>query len=454
MKKLYTLFCLGCLLPVACEKLVEVDDPTNQIGTTQVFEDLRTAHAALAGLYAPLRDRSVITGGSYIGIGPISGSYTDDLVCYYYDQNGVVDIYLNQQQETNTTIKSIWDASYQQIYYANAIIHGAEQSTALSDADKNRVKGEALLVRSLIYFYLQQFFDDIPYTTSLNYEFNRRLRKTDATAILAQLELDLTEAVGLLDDNYRGTERIYPNRKVAQLLLARVYLHRGNWPLAEQTAEAILLSPLYRFQTDINAVFHKTGSHILWQLKPQNSGDPTSEASFYYFTNSAPNSFVLTQDLVHSFPDNDLRRQKWMTEVTFNGESWFRPDKYKNRSNNTNEYSVLFRLAEVYYIMAEALARQNRFDDALPFLNATRERAGLTGFTSLSGEDFFNELSAEKRREFFTELGHRFIDLKRWERLNVLSALKPNWEAHKSAWPLPQSELLLNPNLNPQNQGY
>ncbi len=456
MKKIYTLLCLGLLLLVSCEELVEVDYPSNQLGTTQVFEDLNTANAALTALYVRLRDQSVVTGGNYTAAGPLLGSYTDDLDCYYYDLNGVVDIYLNQQLETNTTIKSIWNAAYQQVYFANSVIQGTENSTVLSDADRNRIKGEALFIRSLIYFYLQQLCGDIPYITSLDYEYNRTISKTEAATVLEQLETDLTEAAGLLQDDYRDAERIYVNRKAVQLLIARIYLLREEWTLAEKTADTILQSPLYQFQTNINEVFHKSGSHIIWQLKPKNSGDATKEASFYYFSNSTPKSYVLTQNLINTFADEDLRKQNWFAPVTFNGQTWYRPYKYKNRSNgsNTNEYSIVFRLEEAYFIKAEALARQNRFDEALPYLNATRVRAGLTAFTSLSGDSFYNELLAEKRREFFAEFGLRFFDLKRLGRLSDLSAVKPNWENFMQVWPLPQSEILLDPNLAPQNTGY
>jgi hypothetical protein len=456
MKKLYSFLFAGILLLASCEELVEVDDPTNQLGTAQVFEDVRTANAALASLYAGLRDRSVITGGSYAGIGPLAGSYADELDCYYYDQNGVVDLSQNLQQETNTTIESIWEAAYQQIYYANAIIYGTENSTSLSAGDKDRLTGEALLLRSLLYYYLLQLFGDIPYTTSLDYEYNRNLSKTQAAAVLEQLQLDLANAVPLLKDDYRDAERIYPNRKSAELLLARIYLLQGNWDMAEQTAAGILQSPLYQFRTDLNEVFHKSGSHILWQLKPKNSGDATAEAIFYYFAGAAPAAYTLADGLVGSFAGDDLRKEAWMAQVSFNGGSWYRPFKYRNRLNgsNTNEYSIVFRLEEVYFIMAEALAQQNRTSEALPYLNATRERAGLSALASLSVEEFMDELVAEKRREFFTESGHRFFDLKRLGRLDELSAVKPNWEEDKKLWPLPQSELLLNPNLNPQNPGY
>ncbi|MDD2425475.1 MAG: RagB/SusD family nutrient uptake outer membrane protein [Bacteroidales bacterium] len=452
MKKIYqiVLFCCTVFFPAACEELVEVDYPTNQIATKQVFEDLSTANSALDAIYAGLRDQSVIAGGQYYGLSALLGSYTDELE-YYISTQDLIDIYQNQQQRTNTFIKSIWNKAYTQIYYANSIIQGVEQSTTISNDDKNSIKGEALFIRSLIYFYLSEVFDDIPYTVSLDYEYNRFIGKTEVTELLEQLELDLQEAVSLLNDDYRNSERIYPNRKVAELLLAKVYLTEQKYPEAEQIAENILDSPLYQFQTDINEVFKKSGQHIIWQLKPNSGGN--FEASFY-FSNAAPKSYALTQDLVNSFDNNDLRKQVWMSTVTYNGNMWYRPDKYKDRTTSPVEYPVVFRLEEVYLILAEALAKQNRINEALPYLNATRLRAGLTAFTTSSGDGFVNELLAERRREFFTELAHRFLDLKRLGRLNDLSAVKTNWEGYNQVWPLPESELLLNPNLYPQNTGY
>lgn len=457
MKKISLIFCLGVILLTSCEELVEVDDPTNQLGTPQVFENIQTANAAMAGLYSDLRDQSLVSGAGYYTISTLAASYADDLDCYNVDQtgNGAMAIYQNQQQETNKNIGSIWKTAYTQIYYANSIIHGAVLSTSLSANEKNQLKGEALLIRSLLYFYLQQLFGDIPYTTSIDYELNRSLSKTESAALLEQLESDLKEAISLLDDNYRDPQRIYPNRKTAELVLGKVYLTEQKYQLAEQLATGILQSSLYGFQPDLNEVFHKTGNHILWQLSPQNNGDATKEASFYYFSDATPHAYALSEDLVSSFAEDDLRKQSWMTQVSFNGNSWYRPYKYKNLSGaNTNEYSVVFRLEEVYFILAEVLAKQNRPDEALPYLNVTRERAGLDALTNLSTEDCITELLAEKRREFFTEFGHRFFDLKRLGRLDELNNMKPNWEDFKARWPLPQNELLLNDNLYPQNEGY
>ena len=190
----------------------------------------------MAGLYADLRDQSLISGAGYFTMSTLAASYADELVCYNNDQNGVMDIYLNQQQETNTKIANLWNTAYTQIYYANSIINGTELSTSLSAEEKNQLKGEALLIRSLLYFYLQQFFGDIPYTTSIDYEYNRNLSKTESAALLEQLESDLEEAASLLDDNYRNAQRIYPNRKVTELVLAKVYLTEQKYQQAEQLA--------------------------------------------------------------------------------------------------------------------------------------------------------------------------------------------------------------------------
>jgi hypothetical protein len=437
---------------ISCEKMLEVDIPANQIASGQVFEDVQTANSALASLYAGLWDNSPLAGDQ---TGKLLGTYTDDLSYFgSTSTNGVLEIYQNAQIDSNPAIYSYWSNAYQKIYLANSIIEGAANSS-LPQNEKNRIKGEALLVRSVIFFYLQQIFGDIPYPTTTEYWINQTLVKTPATQTLNLLATDLNESVTLLSDEYRSIERIFPNRKVAQLMLARVYILQMQWANAETSLKAVLQSPLYQFQNDVNKVFLNSSRHIIWQLKPKNSGDATKEVVVYYFTASAPTSFSLSQDLVNIFSPSDLRKQNWMATVSFNGNTWSRSDKYKNRSNNTTEYSIIFRLEEAYLLLAETLAQQNKITEALPYLNATRQRANLISFTEpISKETLLSEILLESRKEFFAEMGHRFFDLKRANRLNTLLTVKPNWKDFHKLWPLPQKELLLNSNLKPQNNGY
>ncbi|MCJ7935968.1 MAG: RagB/SusD family nutrient uptake outer membrane protein [Chryseobacterium sp.] len=447
---------IGLLLLTAilsCEKLVEVEIPNNQITTAQVFENVQTANAALAGVYAAIWDDSPIAGSSR-GTGALLGTYTDDLQCYSPSiVNGAFDIYLNQQIDTNTSVYAIWSSAYQRIYMVNAIIEGTENSTALSSEDKDRIKGEALLLRSIMYFYLQEIFGSIPYPVTTNYQFNQTLPKTSSSEVLDHIENDLKDAEILLKDEYRNTERIFPNRKVAQLILAKIYLVQHRWGDAETLLKTVVQYPLYQFENDITKVFNKSGSHIMWQLKPTNTGDATKEAILYYFTASAPANYSLSQDLMAVFSNGDLRKQNWTTAVTFGGNTWYRAFKYKNRTNNNTEYSIVFRLEEAYLLLAEALGQQNKVAEALPYINATRQRAGLSLFTnSISQQTFLNEILLENRKEFFTEMGHRFLDLKRFGRLNILTPVKPIWKDYHQLWPLPQRSFCLTQILIPKIQ--
>lgn len=454
LKTLYFLIIFYFLqIFVSCEKLIEVDVPNNQIELGHVFQDTQTANAALSGLYAGLWDSSPLSGDQ---TGRFLGTYVDDLDCYAITSiDGSYDLYQNKQIDSNPLIFSYWTNAYQKIYVANSIIEGVENSTSLPTLVKNRIKGEAMLIRSVLFFYMQQIFGDIPMPTTTDYKVNQSLAKTVSVEVLNKLVNDLNHVITLIPDDYRSTERIYPNRKVAQLMLAKVYMLQHKWIEAESILKNIYQSPLYQFQNDITKVFTKTSSHILWQLKPKNNGDGTKEAITYYFSGAAPNSYALSQNLMSSFSSGDLRKLNWTGTVTVGSSTWYRAEKYKNRTNNNSENSIVFRLEEVYLLLAETLIQQNKTYEALPFINATRQRAGLAALSDqYSQNQLMDELMMENRKEFFTEMGHRFFDLKRTGRLNTLVIAKPNWKDFHNLWPLPLKELQLNPNLKPQNTGY
>ncbi|WP_160139625.1 RagB/SusD family nutrient uptake outer membrane protein [Chryseobacterium sp. c4a] len=437
----------------SCEKLVEVDLPANQLSSGQVFENTQTANAALSELYAGLWESSPIAGNQ---TGPLLGTYTDDLDFYAMNSNtGIVEVFQNTLIDSNPAVYSYWSSAYQKLYIANSIIEGVEHSVSLPDADRKRIKGEALLVRSILFYYLEQIYGDIPLVTTTDYTVNQFLAKTSSNDALNKIEDDLNESVILLTDDYRHAERIYPNKKVAQLMLAKVYMLRQKWQDAEIQLKSIVQSPLYQFQNDLTKVFKKSGKHILWQLKPKNEGNATKEAIEYYFSGAAPTGTALSSNLVNTFTAMDRRKDNWIATVTIGSNTWYRADKYKNRTINPDEYSVVFRLEEVYLLLAESLAQQDKIGEALPYINATRQRATLVPLVIPIGkQSLLNEILLEDRKEFFTEMGHRFLDLKRFDRLNGLSAVKPNWQNFHRVWPLPQKELLLNPNMNPQNTGY
>lgn len=441
------------LIMTSCEKMLDVETPSNLLVSDQVFETSQTANAALAGLYSGLWDNSPIAGDQ---AGLILSLYTDDLNFYPSSSNtGLMEMGQNQILDSNPLVYSYWTNAYQKVYMANAIIEGVDNSTTISSEDRGRIKAEALFVRSLLFLYLQQIYGDIPYPVTTNYLMNQKISKTPSDEVLLRIESDLEDAVPLLQDTYRHAERIFPNRKTAQFLLAKTLMTQKNYQAAELVLKEILQSPLYTMQPDITKVFQKSGSHIIWQLKPRNTGDATKEIGSYYFNNSAPTGVAISPSLISSFSAGDLRKQHWITPVTVGGNTWYRASKYKAQSNNTAEYSIVIRLEEVYLLLAESLGQQNKTSEAVAFVNIIRQRAAIPLLNvSVTKEVLLEELVKENRREFFTETGNRFFVLKRVGQLDALQSVKVNWKTYHKSWPLPQKELLLNPNLNPQNPGY
>lgn len=454
---IYNLVILGLLLLCfsSCEKLVEVDDPMNQLNTQQIFSSTATAESALSALYTEMQMSSLISGGA-LGSGALLGSYTDDLRGYNVTStNATMDIYNNIQTPSNITVSGVWTNAYKEIFMANAIISGVENSSSIPIRDGQRIKGEAIVIRSIIYFYLTQIFGEIPYTKTTDHKVNQSLTKTSEDQIMNLISADMQSAISMLEDAYRDTERVYINKKAAEFFLALVYMHQNKWSEAESLFKVLVQSPLYQWQSDISKTFKKDSKNILFQLKPLLAGNATSEAMLYYFYTTEPRDYAASSSLITAFSSNDFRLLQWFERINSTQQLYYKINKYKVISQNTDEYSVVFRLEEVYLLLAESLVNQGRVQESLNYLNRIRQKSGLTDISdSVSQDNLKTELINEFQREFFTERGIRFLCLKRNQKLDILKNVKPNWKDFHLNWPLPLSELALNPNLNPQNNGY
>ena len=458
MKNLYTIkkgigLLMISLCLTSCEDLVQIDLPDNQLNTPAVFSDKHTINAALSNLYSNLRGTPLFRGGNQ-ALGADMSKYTDELDSFAQEDL----FYRNIPNSIASDVTQYWSRSYTDIYHINAFIEGLQASTVIEGSEKKVLLGEAYFLRGLYYHYLTQLFGDIPYVTTTDYKINSRIGKTAYLDVLDLVEKDLKIALESMNNAYRHQDRIYPNKAVVELLLAKNYLLQKRFDLAESYTQNVIDNPLYALETDLNKVFKKSASSTLWQMSPNILGaifSQTLEATSYIFSTLPPTNVALSNVLLNSLEPQDLRLQSWTKEVTNGTESYFHAYKYKNASNNTDEFSIVFRLEEAYFIKAEALAYQEKVSDAVNVLNEIRTRRGLIGLpTTLNKADFITELLREYQREFFTEGGHRFLDLKRNNRLQDLELVKSNWEAKHALLPIPESELLMNENLKPQNYGY
>lgn len=463
------IFCLFAMY-VFCscqEFLSSIDDPNDRIKNEAVFNDDVTANSAVLGIYANLLSQSGgFARGDNSGLLALTGLSSDELNNF---SKSTANIPLDEFQRNNisainTYTLSLWSSMYKTIYMANSAIEGLEASKNVTPAKRNQLMGEAIFLRTLTYFYLVNLFGDVPLILTTDYQTNSSISRDSESAIYSQMISDLVTAKGLMDEGYASSqgEKIRANKVAATALLARIHLFSGNWVDAETQASIVLAESAYKL-VEPNSVFLKNNQEAILQLKPNLNPDPNRGYTWegLFFSESyAPSNNVLTNELVNSFELDDKRRSAWIAGFNFDDQTIYRPTKYKSADYNAvqTEYSTLFRLAELYLIRAEAKAQQNKLSESIDDLDEIRERAGLSPIAvinpGISQDDLLLAIEQERRAEFFTEWGHRWLDLKRTGRaVSVLSPLKTGFTGEDELYPIPQSERNNNSKLT-QNPGY
>jgi hypothetical protein len=448
----------------SCNKLLQV--PANEPGqlvTSNVFADSAGCVNGVVGIYVR----------AFSGFGPLSGYMSiypslsaDDITA---TTTFYAPIYNDEQVAGNSTNPTgstgiIWTRFYGNtlIYQTNAAIEGLTASNGISNALRSQLIGECEVVRSLSYFYLTNLYGAVPIALGTGYTTNDTLSRSSTDDVYAQITKDLTDACGKLSVNYPSDGEARPNEYTAMALLSRVYLYRQQWAEADSLASAIINSGMYQLE-NINNVFLVGNQEAIWQgLTTSYFSYLTQEGvMFVPYSSMLVPTFSLTQELLNAFEPGDLRQSNWTDSNTVGGTTYYYPYKYKNHSgvqvNGNTEGEVLFRLAEVYLIRAEAKINEGDLTGAAADINAIRNRAGLPNTTAATSDQLETAVLKERQTEFFCEWGHRWLDLKRLNLLNsVMAAEKPNiWPAdgHAALYPVPYSQILLNPGWK-QNPGY
>lgn len=440
---------------IACEKALEPQYPDFLLSEEAVFENASTIDAAMANIYSGIRDNSPFSGNPN-GMSVLFGLYTDELQHFNAASQTDNAFYNHTVQPTNNAITDLWNSSYSLIYSVNSMITGLENSP-LPMEEKEAFLGEAHFLRGYFHFYLGQIFGDIPYIETTDHVTNAAVSRMDLEEINKKVEIDLLKAVELLPEMDNSGERVRPSKGTAHAMLARLYLQLEDWAKAFTESNLVIGNGAYIWQSDLNHVFLKESPSTIWQLKTQMEGYPTSEGQTFIFDVGPPSLYALSPEFLADFELGDLRKEAWTRNISVGAENWSHPYKYKQNmfAPMSTEYSILFRLAEQYLIRAEASIQLGNLQEAKSDINTIRSRAGLTTTIATTREELNKELLHQRRYELFTEQGNRWFYLKRKGLAGeVLSPIKVGWKATDILLPLPEQELLLNPNLNPQNPGY
>lgn len=453
------------LVFTSCEDLIFVPTPATELVQEKVFQDDATALAAMASVYGKLADGSSFADGGQYSITLFEALYTDELTSFtsVASSSPRIEFYLNKVTPQNIVVSSTWTRCYEIIYECNRILEGLSLSSKVSLSLQKQLWGEALFIRAFSHFYLMLLFGDIPLVTTSDYRSNSVVSRTAESEIYNQIISDLVGAKETLSDIYPSDERVRVNRGAALALLSRVYLYHGDLEKAEIASTEIISNTIqYDLLADLNSVFLKTSKEAIWQLLPAGGAYNYTNEGANFILLAPPTTWALKTELCDAFEHGDLRRKYWVDSLRSDSglTTWYFSFKYKERQTNAtgSEYSMVLRLSEQYLIRAEARAKLNKLvgeNSAESDVNTIRIRAGLPNTIASTQDELLNAIEEERRFELFTEWGHRFFDLKRNNRLTtILGVTKPNWNSADALLPIPQSEMLLNPNLKPQNPGY
>lgn len=466
----------------ACNKLVDIDPPSATINNENVYSDNKIAISVLTGIYADLV--SSFTGSTLYGISFRTGLSSDELTLFGDVTDATNLAYYKNKLASNINSNAafggdIWTKFYSVIFTCNAAIEGISKSPTLTASVKQQLLGEALFIRAFSYFYLVNLYGDAPLIISTDPKIATLLPRTNIDNVYKQIVKDLKESQGLLSVKYlnkdllpypeAASERIRPTKWAATALLARVYLYTRDYVNSEIEASKVISETSLYDTLPLNKVFLKNNKEAIWQLQPVENGRNNEDAYVFVLPESGPNATVnpvyLSNSLIAAFESGDKRAiaGNWVNfrAVPQTGQTYYYAFKYKATVGSLTEYPVVLRLAEQYLIRAEARAQLNRLsasNGAVVDLNVIRSRAGLMPIAVSTKEKMLEDIFRERRVEFFLEWGHRWLDLKRGENINLIMKAaaiekETQWEPYQQLYPLPFKDIQYSPVLK-QNNGY
>lgn len=477
--------CFLVISLASCKKFVTVGDPETALSENAAFEKEQPATSAVLDVYFSLNN---LTGNpNYACMTKINALYTDEYTLTNTNPDFMA-LHTNSLDANNAATNGTWNEAFSAIYKLNAILVNIEKyGAAIPKASRDQLIGEARFMRAYCYFLLVNIYGPVPVLLTPDYQQNKTASRSPEAAVYAQILDDLLAAKELVRTDYLesnnapGAKRLRANKDVVTAFLAKVYLYMGNWDKAEElSTEIINKTGTYVLETDLNRVFNTDSKEAILQF--DDTGWLIPWVAHNYLLDGAPantvTSFgigVLSNSMLSYFEPGDKRRNVWVGTSTVNGTSYYYPHKYRSSASVT-QYLVGLRLGELYLVRAEAYIQQDLVPQGIADINAIRRRARAEAdvnvpdplpdlFSSLSKRDALLALEKERLTELFIE-GDRWFDLKRWKGIDnpavsradeLMPAIATNkggsWESYKKLFPLPESETLLNVNLE-QNDGY
>ncbi len=432
-----------------CEEITETE-PRTAVPADQMITDAKSAESVMNGVYSALQaDAATTVYGGYARMS--DGVYADnaDHTGSYPD---IAALWSNDVISSNAFINDFWNGHFLVIYRANKLIDNLDElSEDQIDPDvKISYVAEARFLRALMYYRLANYFGPVPWIDeSLKGDLSN---KDHPRTPLSELQNNIADDIQFAENNI--TDMGAPFRAsmdAVMALKAKFNLWIEDYTTALSAAkhfEYSGTSPIGELHDSYAGLWNETvTSEDIFKIR-YSSKDNNNLA---WFLNTAGRGEVLAStSLLNAFEANDARMNLIASDGSFL--------KWDDATGGADE-PYIFRLGDLYLVLAEAYARNGNYTDAERYVNYVRQRAGLSPIT-VDGSNWEDVILQERRVELYIE-GHRWIDIKRFGVADDIISAKSSVsfgsiENKYKRWPIPQNEIDANEEINPedQNSGY
>ena len=474
MKKIVLLLGTLALGLGSCKSFLD-EKPYDFLTPANFYQNEADAVAALNGVFSTLQAQAYYQRTTWL-ISELPG----DAMGTTATSGERFELFNNTFTTTNSEVANWWVNSYRMINQANDVI-GKVPAVSMDQTRKNAILGNARFLRAMAFFDLVRGYGDIPLplTATSGPDSDVRPARAPLADVYKQIidDLKFAEANCLPENKITGGEKGRASSGAAATLLGKAYLTRASTKAAEPTDNQdalsafnrVINSGLYSLLPTYSDVFNpdkENGAEHIFSVQfdlPPNTGNitprmhlPTQLAGFGAFT--VPNW------LVTSYATTDVRRTWNLSNATnasgTTTQSQYYYVKFRDPLRILNDSRcnwLVTRYADVLLLQSEALNNLNA-GDATKYngINAVRRRAGLANLpTTATSKDAFVDLLLQERAQELCAEGHRWYDLLRTGRQKQRQQTVYNRTVTDQylLLPIPQSEILLNPNLT-QNPGY
>lgn len=459
MKKILLILMIGTFLASCSDQLERT--PKDQIVPDKAYKSVEDLQLGLSGVYSSLQVNSIIALNSIMmdncKIGADTGGQQVDLY----------NLVLNPE---NGVDQDIYQIGYITANRASRIIAAAEaiEPTEAELEEYNYILAQCYALRAYAHYnifshYTADMTDlagmSIPYIDFVITDINFFPSRNTVQEVKTMMFADLDMADSLMGGN---GDIVHVNPDFTTFLRARMELVTGNNTKAiEYSNELIAKYPLADQTQYVNMFLDTDNTEVVF--KKDLTDNEVRIGGVWYFTGTGGAFIEMSNELYNQLDPADVRTQVLLAPDSDPANNIHNIGKYPGSEgfDYMNDYKAM-RISEIYLIKAEAQARLDQYVPAATTIKELRDARFGTSTTLDVYSTKFEALSAilaERRIELAFE-GHRYIDLRRFrsdlnqgmDRAPADCSNSPVCEIPASdrrfVLPIPQREVLANPNLD------